>query len=944
MPADICVHREGYNTIFPLDGGDPDPYVQGLIRNYVELYVDTDEPELVAFIPSKTTILGLRRENLFYHYRPEDPAAIAEEFRDVLEILHEDDISDGGVDRTRDARRREIPESVVESGIFEEGWSLDKSEPSTQLAMDLADAEPAFPGLSRLQREVVLGLLGEERLVLGIEAFEAGLQAIQYLLDYNYDARVAIATSDDATSLSAADLVLMPGADRNFEPLDEESAAALNNRTGEKIENWTEELKVDAHAAIENLVAEPDPSDYGIYRDLRRIQSHISDGAEVEFDSKYASEVVDIHASVEASEHLSSDDRQEVSQAILQRVEEAQATIADRIRSEKLPTLENAIETIIDSIDDPFETYDQLRIAEEIVAGEYGHELPELDSPPPGLETLREEWWELLVETQPEDPVREEIRTEIEETIDDKKDEIEDALTNKANRTLDAELRRLGNKHRRNPSQFLVRARAIGQALEGKEASDLPKRTQRELQAVIDVLTDEDYDEELCEGLRTRLARKLSGELLEAYTDSVKSLAEDFYNRSSDPQTGLAQLRNVIETGELDREPIDNPAVQDAIDFVQEAYDDDYLRQHDRDAFRSEIESHVDDLTSEQRDEYEKQFRNLIDQIDREYVSVPEKRVRIYENIGDIIDNEGRPTNGESAEARKFATTWREMLDDDSLSSTQKVELTQEIKGLIDQSQRRASRSSLSSGTDKSGSTGFRWSDTIQSLTIGQIFLILIVLVLGLLIGYFLPSLVPFLGSNTQPVLTLDTPQQGRVIEKNGIPVRGQTSASVVNMSFVSIDTGDEERAMTTVNNGSFSHTEENLSVGSYFLTVTADGNTKETTAFKYVGDAGTTVAIESIKSAESASQTEQTPTSSGTGVTYDVNVTFTASGAVESVTVGLYDANGTAIDSQMVVLNETGQKSATFETIESGRYIVEVSSPYVSVDRLEDRQTVEIG
>lgn len=756
MSADIRVYREGYDTIFPADTPDPDSSLHGLIRNYVELYVDTGKPELVGYLPSQTTVLDLRRENLFYHYRPGDPTALAEEFGDFLELLHEPDISGGGEDRTALARREGVPESIVETGVFEEGWSLDKSEPSTQVAFDFANAEPAFPGLSRLQREVVLDLLGEQRLVLGIEDFAAGLSAIQYLLGADEDIRVAIATREDARALSTLDLVLVPGADRNFEPLDSESASALNERTGQKIDNWTAELKSDASAAIDDLVGELDRSNYAIYRGLGELESYLNDGESVDIEADAAEEIIAIKEEVETSEHLTVADRSEVIQAIGDRVRRAKETVADRIRDEKLPAVEDAIEAISEDVENPFEAYDQLKTAEEIVAVDYETELPDRGSLHPKLEPLRDLWIELLTETDSGDPFRRRIRTEVVETIDAEKDGLEDKLTSRAIRTLDTELERLGAKYKRKPDQFLQEAHAIGRAFGGQETGGLPDETEQELGHIIDVVTDDAYNEELRRELRSRLESKLSGELLDAYTESVKSLFDLFYDQSSDPNTGLGQLREVIKTGRLEGQSPTNRVIRDAIEYIQDAYRDDYLQQHDKDVFRNEIEGLVDEYAAKQKDDYERRLMSVIDNIDMDR--------EMYENITGAIKNNGHVGKDVPFEVGRFAEIWREMLGDNALSSNQKIKLKRDIKMRIDKPQT-SPRKPVSAEPKSTNQSEFPWWITIGSFRIPTVVLVLAVVVLGITLGYLMASTLPFLGSSLQPGLSLGTSLQEGTID-----------------------------------------------------------------------------------------------------------------------------------------------------------------------------------
>lgn len=89
MTANICVYIEGYSTVFPQEEASFPSRFRSIVTNYVNFYVDTSKPELIAYVPGTSSFVGRRVENLFYHYEPDDPEALFDEFATLLELLFE---------------------------------------------------------------------------------------------------------------------------------------------------------------------------------------------------------------------------------------------------------------------------------------------------------------------------------------------------------------------------------------------------------------------------------------------------------------------------------------------------------------------------------------------------------------------------------------------------------------------------------------------------------------------------------------------------------------------------------------------------------------------------------------------------------------------------------------------------------------------------------------
>lgn len=990
MSAEIRVYREGYNTIFPADAPDPESALHGLIRNYVELYVNTGQPELVAYLPSQTTILDLRRENLFYHYRPADTTALAEEFRELLDVLDEPDISDGGDNSTEQARTEGLPGSLIESGIFQEGWSLDKSERSTQLPFEFADAEPAFPGLSRLQREVVLDLLGEQRLVLGIEDMSAGLQAIQYLLTTDRNVRVAIATREDATNLSMLDLVLVPGAERNFAPFDSESASALNDKTGDKIDNYTADLKSDARDAIDQLAAATDLSDQTVYRDLQKIERHLREGESVDVATTTASKVIEITGDIETSDHLNASDRSEVSQTILEDVERAQKTVAERIKETVVPPITEAIESLKQRNSHFIASYDQLDTASEILTAEYRTEIADRDATRPELETISEQWQTLLTKTEPEDPIRDVIRAELREEIDSAQNSIQEPLTKEVNRRLRDELQRASHRHGRTSEEYIQRIHTVGQVIAGDQTiQSLPRQTQSELQPVVEFITSNEVDERLRSRIRDRLRKKLSSELLDVYTERVKARIDEFHTRSSDLGVGWAELRATITDDDISRRTRDR-ALQEALDDIRNALDDPHLLQNEETRFRTEIEKTVDAITARRKKQYTEKIDSLLQDIENIRPRTARVgKVKIYDQLLSVIDNDGVVSSDYVTEAQQFGDIWRSVRDDQRLSAQQKADLVDETRERIEQKRDSAqptpgapNDSSHSSGTS-SGTFGL---DDVPIFAVVVVFIILLIL-LALVIS---PSL-PFLSSGSAPsAVNLESPTMGGDVTGSTILVRGTTTADSVTVTFTPV-TGPGEllNVEPAVENGRFEHSEA-LPVGSYLVTVGTGENETDSVAFTYLGDSETGVSIDKIETEQrvtdgtaESDRATATPTatplpdptatsaSNGTGIgntssptpaqtptpsptptatptpeattgSYDVIVRFEATGPIDRIALELYTSDGRRIDAT-IVENSPGVSRETLTTDQPGAYIVEVSSPGVDAESLEDRRAITV-
>ncbi|UIO99748.1 hypothetical protein Hbl1158_14690 [Halobaculum sp. CBA1158] len=110
-----------------------------------------------------------------------------------------------------------------------DGWTFTADEPRWRAAFDLPDLPAACPGLDDADEDALAAAVGDAdgQLVVGMSSYDAALRTVKHLTERGVAATLAI-NSDGATAeTEGVDLVLWPGADADFAPMDESTRDAL---------------------------------------------------------------------------------------------------------------------------------------------------------------------------------------------------------------------------------------------------------------------------------------------------------------------------------------------------------------------------------------------------------------------------------------------------------------------------------------------------------------------------------------------------------------------------------------------------------------------------------------------------------------------------------------------------------------------------------------------
>ena len=234
---------------------DPEPRsdIERLGDNGVDCYVDLSEPRIVCMFEADTSRVSRSRQRFLAEYVADDRS----------ELLP-------GV--VREIRALETDASAGTWEIFDEQasnvvWEFDAAE-SRSLGDLGAD----------LSLELVLEELLEEGtdLDLGITGYrEAAVAVTHFVREIDATPTLAVSSNGRTSPLDAVDLVLKPGTDANFDPLDDGTKSVIASRLQDqksRISGWYESTMREA---LDGLV-DGDRTVWALYAELDRLERALS--------------------------------------------------------------------------------------------------------------------------------------------------------------------------------------------------------------------------------------------------------------------------------------------------------------------------------------------------------------------------------------------------------------------------------------------------------------------------------------------------------------------------------------------------------------------------------------------------------------------------------------------------------------------------------------------
>ena len=466
MRAPLHIYRENALLAFPtspqatqqFEATDSEPeYFDAFSRDYVDLYVDTGVPELLLYLRHTTTLLPGRKDHAFFHYRAARCEELLTEFARILELNKQETLGNGAKDTTEAARRSTLPSALVESGLFEEGWSFDQSNRGGEVAMLVGRVEAGLPGLNELERETFLSLVEDQSqsLRFGVGSARDGVQMVQYLLESDVDAQIAL-SSGSAPSDLPVDILLISGY-RNFTPLDDTTEQVFQQRLDKHKQEWQQRRSDRSHNLVDELVALTDDSDrpdHAIYNDIAALVRYVDYGDDVALRTEQAEGIRDHYDALIADRHL--ENKSVVIDELRERLVKERDALGEEIQDDRLDDFEELLESLEDSVRDTRRQYFQLGLVKQILSdsessSESSQSWSELTEPsdiePHRLtETLRERWYEFLTNDHLDDEIQTFVRETLLQNVRDDQNRLATQIIEKSTERFEKKLSNIGKK------------------------------------------------------------------------------------------------------------------------------------------------------------------------------------------------------------------------------------------------------------------------------------------------------------------------------------------------------------------------------------------------------------------------------------------------------------------------------------------------------------------
>jgi|GEM_PF-2614834 len=342
--ATLKIYDAAKSVEVPAGPAEGNPLVERLIEDIVELYVDTGDNRIVAYVNAKASIQSSPRP-AYYHveFVSDSREELFDGLETHLELLeqHPDSRRD-----SLDAYSESIDERALDTGT----WTFNKKEVNCSYPWVLAESNPVLPVQDNVEEMTIKSLLEDGReLSLGLDSPEAAAGFVRYVVDdTDIETTLAISTDGRGAGDSIADVqVVLDPTESSFKPADQDTAQLLNQRAENIEQHLGKRIREDILRCIDELVASDEldvHQKYSLLGDLSRLLDGEVDPAELDTSAPPFSRAVE--SVVDARENP------EISLSKVQENDEIVEQIAEERKRIEREAKEGSVGDITAAIDD----------------------------------------------------------------------------------------------------------------------------------------------------------------------------------------------------------------------------------------------------------------------------------------------------------------------------------------------------------------------------------------------------------------------------------------------------------------------------------------------------------------------------------------------------------------------------------------------------------------
>lgn len=354
MPPRFTVFNESGRVVTTT--GDGTSSNHGRLVQKASLYVDTVENMVFTFVPGETSLLrgGGRTENLYIQYDAGLSNEPVSELAKLLSYLEQDDSSSPS---TVSSSFRHFDDAEA----FEHSWNFQRTNSDSQehrLLWQVAQAPGELPPVSELFQQVLTDLIADgSKLRLGMKDPAATAQAFKYFISSSRN--ITVAVPKQGGKFSEADIVLKPGASENYNPLDNATTKAIQEKWDQLLSSYTEEKLSELQNRIEKVARSASLVD--VHYDLTQFRRYVDDEEQVEkrYRTAEAEKLHEFYVEIQAEGGIPSDFNQEIDSKLLEKLDSK----LDELETEILSTDRAKLIELINNVDSTRFTEDYQKYA-----------------------------------------------------------------------------------------------------------------------------------------------------------------------------------------------------------------------------------------------------------------------------------------------------------------------------------------------------------------------------------------------------------------------------------------------------------------------------------------------------------------------------------------------------------------------------------------------------
>lgn len=731
--AELAIYDENGNPIVSSGAVSFDAPVGDLVRNTVELYVNTTTPLVVAHVVAKTTILrrGDRAENLHFAYRPDERGGLVREFTRIFEEIDQSEIDHGQTaeelfgDR---ASRSALSPTVATSGLFEEQWSVDRTVTASRIPWLLESADAELPSLGYLGRRVVETLVEDgQQLTLEMDSYEDAVRTVKYLIEAGHDTTVAISGNGrSGTALSETQVVLVPGRERNFEAVDSRTETALVDRRAEILDQLKEEFLGEFNEYIDDLATAGMGDSYVEYTDLVRLRRGIDrrePPASGRLDTHDGQAIADLYVELLSDENLPQETTRDVEGHLAERLDTRISALEEDFLDDWLPAFETQLTSLVGrSGKSPDETYEALADILQVTAVSDPSQA-EPDTPFESVHRIAQEWQRLLSKELLSEEVRERAREEIQFRVEREQRQIRERIVDETVESLTESVEQ-ATEGRHPPKKTCTVLDDIRAILQGdldpddathqtwavtSIAEEIQRARERPAITVDDI---EDIVSEVVakvEAERESVAGEIRKEFQDTLTDEIGAFLNDDRVTTRDKLVGLETIESLLNDGSGSVRQLDPPNehIQRTADFIEELETQQYLSdERIRDVYsvgREAVREEKERYRRRRRQGYTKKLERKVQSFVDEFGSDRETVRRGLDQFEAIVHNRGDvdELDFDVPHVRNFRQTVTDLVEESLLTPDQRDHVLNVTEKRIEAQRQRFTERSASPSDDE---------------------------------------------------------------------------------------------------------------------------------------------------------------------------------------------------------------------------------------------------